>query len=293
VIVGLISILATYGIKVMTAVARASVLFLVAGLVVPVVRAQGPAHDVPAFALDLPKVRSKPPVFQFNGNDLTGFYTYLHEHKYEDPDRVFTVENRMIRISGNGFGGLTTRDEFENYHLIAEWKWGERTWGSREHNARDSGILLHCVGPDGAAGGNWMESIECQVIEGGCGDFIVVGGRGKPSLTCETRTGTDRQLYFEKGGTPTKRESGRFNWWGRDPHWKDTRGFRGSRDVEKPLGQWNRMEVVCDGDSITNIVNGHVVNVGQRSSLTKGKIQLQTEGAEIFFRMFEVRPLLK
>jgi hypothetical protein len=70
-------------------------------------------------------------------------------------------------------------------------------------------------------------------------------------------------------------------------------GFRGTRDVEKPAGAWNRMEVICDGDSITNIVNGHVVNVGTRSSLTRGKIILQSEGAEIFFRKFEIRPIVK
>ena len=53
------------------------------------------------------------------------------------------------------------------------------------------------------------------------------------------------------------------------------------------------MEVICDGDTITNIVNGNVVNVGTKSSLTEGKIQFQSEGAEIFFRKIEVRPLLK
>ena len=115
--------------------------------------------------------------------------------------------------------------------------------------------------------------------------------RDKPSLTCETRVGPDGQLYFEKGGKPVTRDSGRFNWWGRDPSWKDVLGFRGNRDVEKPAGEWNRMEVICDGDSITNIVNGYVVNIGTKSSLTKGKILFQSEGAEIFFRKIEVRPL--
>ena len=53
-----------------------------------------------------------------------------------------------------------------------------------------------------------MESQECQIIEGGCGDLIMVGGREKPSLTCETRVGPDRQLYFEKGGKSVTRDSG-------------------------------------------------------------------------------------
>jgi hypothetical protein len=253
----------------------------------------GRAQEVPAFARQVPAIRTGEPIFQFNGKDLTGFYTYLRDHKYADPEKVFTVHDGMIHISGAEFGGLTTRDEFHDFHLIAEWKWGERTWAPRKTNTRDSGILLHCVGQDGAAGGNWMESQECQIIEGGCGDFIMVPGKGKPSLTCETRVGPDGQLYFEKGGKAVTRDSGRFNWWGRDPAWKDVLGFRGSRDVEKPAGEWNRMEVICDGDSIINMVNGYVVNVGTMSSLTKGKIIFQSEGAEIFFRKIEIRPLSK
>ena len=45
--------------------------------------------------------------------------------------------------------------------------------------------------------------------------------------------------------------------------------------------------------SITNIVNGYVVNVGTKSSLTEGKILFQSEGAEIFFRKIEVHPLVR
>ncbi len=251
------------------------------------------AQEIPSFARELPAARTGEPIFQFNGKDLNGFYTYLHEHKYGDPGKVFSVRDGLIHISGEVWGGLTTRDEFHDYHLIAEWKWGEQTWGQRKSKTRDSGILLHCVGPDGAAGGQWMESQECQIIEGGCGDFIMVAGRDTPSLTCETRVGPDGQLYFDKGGKPVTRNSGRFNWWGRDPSWKDLIGFRGARDVEKPAGEWNRMEVICDGDSITNIVNGYVVNAGTKSSLTKGKIIFQSEGAEIFFRKIEIRPLIK
>ncbi len=266
--------------------------------------ATGAAQEPPSFARELPAFKTGELLLEFNGKDLTGFYPYTKDHRFDDPNRVFTVKDGMIVISGEEYGGLATCGNFGNYHLVAEWKWGEKTWGDRKTKTRDSGILLHCVGPDGMAGGRvgtdgrpvgqWMESIECQIIEGGCGDFINVSGLGKPSLTCETRPGLDgKELYYEKGGAPVTRTGGRINWWGRDPSWKDTLGFRGSRDVEKPAGQWNRMEVVCDGDTITNIVNGYVVNVGTKSSLTMGKIQFQSEGAEIVFRKIEVRPLLK
>jgi hypothetical protein len=260
----------------------------------PATRSNGQSGaDVPSFARDVPAIRSGEPIFRFNGRDLTGFYPYLKGRGRDDPNQVFTVRDGMIVVSGQEFGGLTTQDEFQDYHLVVEWRWGERTWSPRKDKTRDSGILVHCVGEDGAAGGNWMESQECQVIEGGTGDFIMVPGKNKPSLTCETRVGPDRQLYFEKGGKAVTRNSGRFNWWGRDPSWKDELGFRGARDVEKPAGEWNRMEVICDGDSITIILNGYVVNMGTKSSLTRGKILFQSEGAEILFRKIEVRPLVK
>lgn len=251
------------------------------------------APEVPAFARERPEIRSGDPILTFNGHDLTGFYTYTKKHGYADPEKVFTVHDGLVHVSGQDFGGFVTCGNYSNYHLIVEWKWGEKTWPPRVDKARDSGILLHCVGPDGAAGGQWMESQECQIIEGGCGDFIMVGGKARPKLSCEVRRGADRQLYYEKGGEKVTRDQARYNWWGRDPGWKDVIGFRGSRDVENPAGEWNRMEVICDGDKITNIVNGYVVNAGTESSLTEGKILFQSEGAEIFFRKVEVRPLLK
>jgi hypothetical protein len=251
------------------------------------------APDVPSFAKERPALRTGEPIFSFNGKDLTGFYTFTKAHGYADPKGVFSVRNGELRISGEEFGGVVTCGNYSDYHLVIEWRWGETTWVPRQDKARDSGILLHCVGPDGAAGGQWMESQECQIIEGGCGDLIMVPGKRKPSLTCETRTGQGGELYYEKGGTPVTRDSGRYNWWGRDPAWKDLRGFRGQRDVEKPAGEWNRMEVICEGATITNIVNGYVVNVGTRSSLTEGKILVQSEGAEIFVRKLEIRPLLR
>ena len=111
----------------------------------------------------------------FNGKNLDGWYTWLVETKFEDPKKVFTVKDGMIRVSGEDWGGIATKNEYRDYHLIVEWKWGELTVGKREHAARDSGILVHAVGEDGAYNKTWLESIESQIIEGGAGDFIMVG----------------------------------------------------------------------------------------------------------------------
>jgi hypothetical protein len=229
----------------------------------------------------------------FNGKDLENFYTYLKSSgKNNDPDKVFTVNDGMIRVSGQVFGAFITEKEYENYHLIVEFKWGEKTWPPREKAARDSGILLHCVGADGAAGGVWMESIECQMIEGGTGDFILVGGKKTPSLTARAEK-RGREWYFNPKGEPREFKGGRIDWFARDPDWKDVKGFRGKHDVEKPLGEWNRLECVCAGDTITNVLNGTVVNAGTHASHRRGKILFQSEGAEVFFRRIELHPVKK
>lgn len=230
----------------------------------------------------------------FNGKDLTGFYTFLKgQGKNNDPDKVFTVHDGMVHVSGKTFGYFITEKEYENYHLITEFKWGEKTLPPRENKARDSGILLHAVGEDGGAGGTWMESIECQMIEGGTGDFILVASKnGKPSMTAEVEK-RDNGTYYKKGAPAIKITSGRINWYGRDPSWKDVAGYRGPQDVEKPLGEWNTLECICDGSNITIILNGTVVNAGTNASHTKGKILFQSEGAELFFRKIDLKPLKK
>lgn len=242
----------------------------------------------------------------FNGRDLTNFYTWLVDHKTADPDRVFTVATidgvPAIRVTGRHFGAFITREEFSNYRLVAEYSWGKSTWGGRKNATKDSGILLHCQGPDGNTSrdfnGPWMLSQECQIIEGGTGDFILVAGhdaqgnRIVPKLTVKASKDRDGEdIYDPKNGTEREFQGGRINWWGRDPDWKDVLGFRGKQDVESPGTEWTRVEVICDGDSITNIVNGHVVNHGTKSTLTKGKIIFQSEGAELYFRKVDVIPL--
>ncbi len=235
-------------------------------------------------------IQPKAPMQLFNGKDLSGWYTWLRENRYEDPKGVFSVVDGNLCISGEEYGGITTKQNYRNYHLIVEWKWGGKTWGAREKRARDGGILVHAVGPDGEYNKTWLESIESQIIEGGAGDIILVAGKNKPQLTMETRA-LGKELYWQSGGTPVTRDSGRFDWWGRSPEWRDELGFRGPHDVEKPLGEWNRQEVIAAGDKIICIVNGVVVIYGYNSSHQAGKIQIQSEGAEMLIRKVELRPV--
>ncbi|MCE9607436.1 MAG: DUF1080 domain-containing protein [Planctomycetia bacterium] len=234
----------------------------------------------------------------FNGTDLTGWYTWLKDTQREDPRKVFTVRDGLLHISGDGFGCVTTNQAYRNYHLVAEFKWGPRTWHERAKKARDSGILVHSYGADGAYNGIWMRSIETQIIEGGYGDFIVVSGgiidpNQKLSIKAEVEQDRDMEWVWHEGGEKREFLRGRVNWFGRDPDWKDELGFRGKQEIVPADAEWIRMDVICRDDSITNLVNGVVVNHATEANPSTGKIQIQAELAEIFFRRIELYPLGK
>jgi hypothetical protein len=232
----------------------------------------------------------------FNGKNLDGWYTFLQNRgKNNDPKKVFTVIEGMIRISGEEWGCITTNEEFENYSIVAEFKWGDKTYEPRLANARDCGLLLHSQGEDGSSQGIWINSIECQIIEGGTGDIIVVGdGTDKFSVTCTVASEKQGNSFiFKPGGIKETINSGRINWLKRDPEWKDILGFRGKQDVEKSVGEWNILECVADGDKLSFFLNGILVNEASNVKPQKGRIQIQSEAAEIFFRRVELTHLSK
>lgn len=257
-------------------------------------------------ALAQPPITPARAIALFNGKDLSAFTTWNRDHGRDDPDRVFTVVEQIdgapaIRISGQHFGGLITKERFANYRLVAEFRWGLLTWEPRRDKARDGGVLLHCQGEPGNDApdfrGAYMRSVEFQIIEGGTGDLILVRGydRGKPDLLCPTlnTTITPGTRIWNPTGEAVVLTIGRHrtDWQHKDPAWKDVLGFRGRRDVEQPPGQWNRLEAICAGGSVTYFLNGVKVNEGRDGSLKEGRILIQSEGAEMFFRKIELHPL--
>ena len=237
------------------------------------------------------------------GSGLEAFTTWLDPHGTSDPDGVFSIVDHIdgapaIRISGQHFGGLITKESYADYRLTLEFRWGLTTWGQRKVAGKDSGILLHCQGQEGNTkpdfSSPWQQSVEFMIMEGATGDFVLVHGydaRGEkqvPSLTMKTGK---RDRTWDPLGMPRRYTGGRLLWYGRDLDWRNALGYRGANDIERPDGQWNRLEVVCAGDAIRFYVNGVLVNEGIQCSLHAGRIFFQSEGAEIYFRDIRLLPL--
>jgi len=71
---------------------------------------------------------------------------------------------------------------------------------------------------------------------------------------------------------------------------KNTRVIK-KKDNEKPSGEWNRIEVIADKGKCTHIVNGVIVNEATDASLRSGRILIQSEGAEIYYRKIDIKEL--
>jgi len=231
----------------------------------------------------------------FNGKDLTGWYSWLKGSGRSDPHQVFSVKDGAIRVSGDGSGYLATEKAYKDYRLVVEYKWGQKTDGSGY--VRNAGILLHGVGPDGGARGVWMTSIECQLAQGCEGDLIVIRGKDEAGKTMpatiasETEIASDGKTRWKAGGKKTV-YSGKQFWWSKhEPGFREKLDTRGRDDVASPLGQWTRVECICRGDRLTVKVNGAAVNECFETWPAAGKILLQNEGNEIYYRVLELHPL--
>ena len=232
-------------------------------------------------------------------------YSWLRGTQYEDPQRVFNFTDSEVRITGQHAGYLATHDRFENYRLSLEFKWGTQNVKSRRANARDSGLFLHAHGTDGNSAdgdGAFMSAIECQIMEAAVGDLMLIRAKkdeDHPQLRMTALVAkdddTDGWPYVITGRNwptrstdlPTSRRIerwGRLNRWGKRRDWKDAFELPDNSGMEAPKDEWNHMIVRCVDDVIVVAVNNQMVNAVSKVSPTMGKILLQSEGSEIFFR---------
>lgn len=229
----------------------------------------------------------------FNGENIDNWDKYLGTplDGFDDladaatTEKVFSVveedgEN-LIRITGEVNGSLATRDTFANYHLQLVFKWGEEVYTNR-----NSGLLYHSFGDFGEALGTWMVNIECQLMHERLGDTYLMN-----NTYCETAVNeVEGGFQYAADGVVQK-----FSREHNGP------GIQKGMDVEKPLGEWNTVDLYTVGRTAVHVVNGQTVMVNNNTGtveengtikpLTSGKIQLQSEGAEMFVKTIRVKPI--
>ena len=214
-----------------------------------------------------------------------------------DPKHVFSVRlesgEPVLHITGEIWGGLTTRESFSNYHLRLDVKWGEKKWEPRLTLPRNSGLLYHCTGPHGAFWNTWKRSLEFEVQENDMGDLYPLGGTRGDVVVVKPPSNV-WMFDLAAGAQTTIGDPGLGAGWNRARH--------RAGDFEKTNGEWNTLELYTLGRTAVHVVNGQVVNVIRNtamidgtpavaSPLAGGQLQLQSESAEVFYRRIQIRPI--
>jgi hypothetical protein len=216
----------------------------------------------------------------FNGIDLTGWDIWVGDRgENTDPTDMFRVEAGVIHAypiqapdSSQPFAGIVTHQSFSSYVLKFEYRWGEAKFKPRDEMVRDAGVLFHLHEENNI----WPASVECQIQEGDTGDIWAIGSRVTSTVQNVIRNFSAKGDSVTRGG-------------------KDIRFARFHRSYDREKPGWNQLEISVDGPTAVFRLNGHVVNAvtnmerwdestGAYVPLTSGRILLQAEGAEVFYR---------
>ncbi|MGP0069957.1 MAG: DUF1080 domain-containing protein [Isosphaeraceae bacterium] len=266
---------------------------LVMGMAFGLLAQQGDSGNRPAQA-SVARTESEQWVPLFNGRDLTGWYTFLQKHgKNQDPDRVITIEDGAIHLYKDApegshvvMGYISTEKEYGDYHLRLQYRWGAKKFQPRLALKRDAGLYYHILGADAV----WPRALQFQIEQTNVGDLIALHGLQLDTWIDPKTRQAQKPTFLEgkQGGEPSVL-GGR-----RD-------GYQGHLAGEFEREGWNNAEILVRGTSTTHILNGQVVNRGENVRLLdpdrpgsprpidRGRIALEIEAAEIYFRNVEIR----
>ncbi len=251
----------------------------------------------PALPPNVVHVQDKGWMPLLNGENLDGWYTFRErDGKNNDVQHVFKAENGMIHVldvpdpkTAQPNGYMATNEEFRNYRVRLEYKWGTVKFDVPRHPdglPRDGGLLYHMVGADKV----WPMCVEFQIDEHTTGDvFLLPNNPPNPSAGSTVvanadgtpkETGRGIYTYFE-GGVPV-----------------NDRGQRLIRGEQfDTMDGWNSVELFTTENSAVHVTNGHVNNYlndiqlpNNGGPLVQGKILLQEENNELFYRKVEIKP---
>ena len=195
----------------------------------------------------------------FNGKNFNGWHTFLRKYgANHDPDNNFRIENGVIHAIGKDLGYIITDSGYTNFLLKLDFKWGEKRWPPRDTAKMDGGVCYNI--PMNEPDSIWPKSIEFQIQQGDVGDFWLLGFSTIKVNGIQNVPANHTRMIKQ-------------------------------RDAEKPYGEWNTIEIVSYNGKCIQIVNGVIVNEGEDASVKDGRILLQSEYAEIYYRNVRIRKL--
>lgn len=212
----------------------------------------------------------------------------------QDSTHVFSMTDDhgtpVLHITGEIYGCAATRQSFSNYHFRAKFRWGDKKWQPRLDELKDSGLVYHSTGNFGVDyWHSWMQGQEFQIIEGGIGDYWTIA-----QAQIDIRASRGPQFYRFSKSAPWLKFAADGEKYGAVANYCE----RGE-DAEIK-GEWNQIDLVCFADRCVHIVNGKVVMAlknsrhvvdGKVVPLTGGRLQLQSEAAEVFYKDVQIRPI--
>lgn len=186
----------------------------------------------------------------FNGSDLSGWVDV------NTSPETWQVRDGLLVCSGKPIGVMRSEKQYENFILHIEWRHMEA--------GGNSGVFVWSEGMV-PAGRRLPQGMEVQMLELDWVNLHPVNGQ-------PNHIGYVSGELFGAGGLTATPDNP-----------------RGSRSMSQELrckgkGEWNVYDVVCVDGTVKLSINGKFVNSIRNSSVRKGYLCLESEGAEIHFR---------
>ncbi len=194
----------------------------------------------------------------FNGKDLTGWVDV------NTSPETWSVRDGLLVCSGHPIGVMRSEKQYENFVLHIEWRHMEA--------GGNSGVFIWSEGTP-AEGKTLPKGMEVQMLE-----------LQWPQIN-RTKDGQPNHPGYVSGEL-----------FGANGLTAVPDNPRGSRSMSwemrcKGKGEWNTYDVVAVDGVVKLAINGKFVNGISQSSVKKGYLCLESEGAEIHFRNIRILEL--
>jgi hypothetical protein len=130
----------------------------------------------------------------------------------------------------------------------------------------------------------WLKSMEYEIMGGSLGMLLPIGN--EIQLRMEMGIDGGGLRYMPGAALTTISGMGM---------------FKAEKDAGKPVGQWHKIELYAFEDRAIHVVNGVPVMMvqdlrligqdGKTSPYTTSRMQIQTEGADLYYRDITIEPI--